>query len=759
MITTDVDSMDADQLRQRLAEVEETLDALRTGAADAIFGKGGDIHHLPGSEKPYLAYFRAMGEGGVTLDSAGNILHGNPRFADMLGQPFSAWHGKSFLTFVAEPDRACIAALLRSEATAAAEVSLISATGSMPVRVSINPVEIGALRAACLVVTDLRERVQAEAELRIAAIAFESQDGIAVTDPTGRIIRVNRGFTQRTGYRPEEVVGRTHAVLHSGRQSRAFYEAMWQSLLQTGYWQGEMWNRGKDGKVYADWVTVSAVTAPDGRVTHYVGMFSEITKNKEALAEIHRLAYYDPLTGLPNRRLLQDRIRQALVSSSRSRHYGALLFLDLDHFKTLNDTRGHDIGDQLLVEVARRIRANIREMDTVARLGGDEFVVMLEELSAEAADAAVQAGHVGEKIREALCSPYPLPGRDHHGGASLGVTLFRDKTESVEALLKQADLALYKAKTSGRNALRFFDPTMQSAIEERGAMEADLRVAIDDGQLELHYQVQIGAQDEVVGAEALLRWRHPRSGLVAPGEFIPLAEETGLIVPIGLWVIEAACAQLRGWSKIAALRHVPISVNISARQLRCDDFVSQVRHALETSGIDPTRLKLELTESMVIDDFEATVEKMRALAAVGIRFSLDDFGTGSSSLSYLTRLPLDQIKIDRSFVVNLPDSPRDAVIADTIITMARSLRLDVVAEGVETEAQRDFLAERGCGTYQGFLFGRPQAPDEFERFVTRYVRSHRRRTQDSGLRALLDPAHHGQRCIEVRRATSRGGRV
>jgi diguanylate cyclase (GGDEF)-like protein len=447
-------------------------------------------------------------------------------------------------------------------------------------------------------------------------------------------------------------------------------------------------------------------------------VLADITERKHAEEEIHHLAFYDPLTELPNRRLVQDRLGRALAISNRSRHYGALLFLDLDNFKTLNDTRGHDVGDQLLIESARRISASLRAGDTVARLGGDEFLVLLEGLSTEMQDAAVQARHVGEKIREALSEPYLLAGREFRCAASIGATLFFAEAESVETLLKHADLAMYKAKDAGRNTLRFFDPAMQTALDVRSALETDLRRATEGGQLRLYYQPQVDNASRLIGAEALLRWEHPERGMVMPGSFISLAEETSLIRPIGEWVLTTACVQIKAWSTASATRDLKLAVNVSARQFRQPGFVDQVRKILTQTGANPQSLKIELTESMVLDDVGDTFEKMHALKALGIGFSLDDFGTGSSSLSYLTRLPLDQLKIDRSFVVNLPDDRNDAIIAQTIITMGKSLGLDVIAEGVETEAQREFLDRHDCSAYQGYLFSRPLPLAEFSRLLT-----------------------------------------
>jgi diguanylate cyclase (GGDEF)-like protein/PAS domain S-box-containing protein len=585
------------------------------------------------------------------------------------------------------------------------------------VLVSSDPIEMSDGRYVLATMLDITERKRVEDNLRIAGIAFESQEGIVVTDTRGIIVRVNDAFTRLTGYGAADALGKTPAMLSSGRHDKAFYERMWLELLQTGYWQGEIWNRHKNGSVFAEWLTISAVKGGDGNTTHYVGTFSEITKNKEAEAEIHRLAYYDSLTHLPNRRLLHDRVTQALAGSKRSGHHGALLFLDLDNFKSLNDTRGHDVGDQLLIETARRIEDNVREGDTVARLGGDEFVVMLEDLSTEAQDAAVQTRLVAEKIRADLSRPYDLQGREFHCAASFGAALFREQATSVEELLQHADLAMYKAKNAGRNTVRFFDPAMQIALDERSALEADLRMAVEGQQLQIYYQPQIDRNGSLVGAEALLRWVSPQRGLVSPADFIPMAEETGLIIPIGRWVLDTALTRLKAWSASPATRSLRLAVNVSPHQFRQLEFVAQVREAAARSGADPSRLKIELTESMVLDDVPDTFQTMHALKALGLGFSLDDFGTGYSSLSYLARLPIDQLKIDSSFVRNLPDSRNDAIIAQTIITMATSLGLDVIAEGVETEAQKAFLDRHDCSAYQGYLFSHPLPLEEFEQFA------------------------------------------
>ena len=579
-----------------------------------------------------------------------------------------------------------------------------------------------------ITLSDISTRRRAEEELRIAAIAFDSQEGMMVTDSHGVIVRINHAFTRLTGYRAEEAVGQTPALLHSGRHDKLFYDRMWQTLKENGYWQGEVWNRRKNGKIYAEWLTISAVNAPDGETTHYVGSFTEITQNSEAEAEVHRLAYYDPLTHLPNRRLLLDRLGQALASSTRSGRYGAVVFLDLDNFKTLNDTRGHAVGDLLLAEVAQRLQDGMREGDTISRLGdtisrlgGDEFVLVLEDLSLDDAQATAQARLVCEKIRAVMAQPYILDGREFHCTASLGITLFNNHEQSVDTLLKQADLALYRAKAAGRNCLRFFNPAMQTALDEQSALEADLRQAVKRGQLQLYYQAQMDNSHQVIGAEALLRWRHPQHGLVAPGIFIPLAEETDLILSIGRWVLENACAQIKAWSDEAATRHLRLAINVSSREFRQPDFVAGVKQVLADAGADPTRLKIELTESLVIDNVAETIARMEALKAIGVGFSLDDFGTGYSSLSYLKRLPLEQLKIDRSFVDDLATDPNDAAIVQTIITMGHTLGLNVIAEGVETAEQLERLSQYGCMAYQGFLFSRPAPLAEFEAFLRQHT--------------------------------------
>ncbi|WP_413456763.1 EAL domain-containing protein [Herbaspirillum huttiense] len=564
---------------------------------------------------------------------------------------------------------------------------------------------------------DITDRKQIEAELRISAVAFDSREGMLITDANSKILRVNKAFTEITGYTAEEIVGKHPKLLRSDRHGPAFFQEMRESVRRFGKWQGEIWDRRKNGEVYPEWLTISAVKNKDNQVTHYVSTHHDISDRKLAEERIRELAFFDALTRLPNRTLLLDRLKQAIALSLRTRTCGALLFIDLDHFKTLNDTVGHEKGDTLLKQVAQRLLANVRENDTVARVGGDEFVVVLEGLNDTQQEAATQTRAIGEKILAALGETYQLDEVEYRTTASIGATVFLGRATSVDELMKQADLAMYKAKETGRNALRFFDPAMQTAVLERATLEAGLRKAIEGNQLLLHYQPQVVEGGRVTGAEVLVRWQHPQRGMVPPGDFIPLAEETGLILSLGNWVLETACTQLATWAKRPRMAELSIAVNVSAPQLREHDFVQTVLDIIERTGANPRRLKLELTESLLVDNVEDIIQKMFALKAYGVEFSLDDFGTGYSSLSYLKRLPLNQLKIDQSFVRDVLIDPNDASIAKTIVNLAQSLGLGVIAEGVETDAQRCFLADAGCHAYQGYYFCRPVTVEAFEKFA------------------------------------------
>lgn len=556
-------------------------------------------------------------------------------------------------------------------------------------------------------VQDITEQKKVEEWLRVAAVAFETHEAIVITNPEGNIIRVNQAFQDITGYSEAEVLGQNPSLLSSGRQDKAFYDDMWRQLVNSGTWTGEIWDKRKNGQIYPKWLTITAAKNDAGKTTEYVAIFSDITARKQAEDEIRNLAFYDALTTLPNRRLLMERLHTALSASARSHKHGAVLFLDMDKFKNLNDTLGHDYGDLLLIEVAERLQSCVRESDTVARLGGDEFVVILAEIEGSDKETSQKVALVADKIREALSIPYKLKESTYHSSPSIGVSLYCGNEESVDNILKHADMAMYQAKEAGRNTVIFFDPAMQRVVETHAKIESALRHAIANQQLCLHYQIQVDQAHHPLGAEALLRWTHPQLGKISPAQFIPIAEENTLIFEIGDWVLNTACQQLHSWKSCEKTRHLILAVNVSGLQFRQANFVHKIKTLLRQYDIDPAYLKLELTESVVLNNVAEVVSKMHALKALGIRLSMDDFGTGYSSLSYLKNLPLDQIKIDQSFVRDLTTDANDAMMIRTIIDIGKNFQLNIIAEGVETIEQLNFLKMCGCMAFQGYYFSQP----------------------------------------------------
>ena len=554
-----------------------------------------------------------------------------------------------------------------------------------------------------------------ESEMRFRSLTALSSDWYWEQDENFRFVRVDgRAFDSNEVSRAA-YIGRTR--WEAG--DHGLTQAQWaehQSVLQAHqtFRNFEMQRTGTTGIV--SWTSISGLPIFDAQEVFrgYRGIGRDITEYKRNEDESRRLAFYDALTGLPNRRLLLDRLSQALVTTARNLRQAALLFIDLDNFKDLNDTMGHDLGDRLLEKVANRLVTCVRQGDTVARFGGDEFVVMLEALNPDLGSAITQVQTVGEKILAAFNQPFDLSGKEHYSTSSIGIAVFSGQQQSMDEVLKRADLAMYQAKAAGRNTLRFFDPALQAAVAERVALEADLRYGLEHGQLVLFYQPIVDEKGSVTGVEALSRWAHPQRGMVAPANFIPMAEQTGLILPLGRWVLQTACNQLVDWSGDPTTQEVSIAVNVSAREFRQPEFATQVIETLRKTGANPKRLQLELTESLLLSDVQDAVRKMEQLKALGVRFSLDDFGTGYSSLSYLKRLPLDQLKIDQSFVRDLLTDPNDAAIARTVVALAQSLGLSVVAEGVETEGQRDFLLANGCKAFQGYLFGQPVPVHELD---------------------------------------------
>ena len=567
---------------------------------------------------------------------------------------------------------------------------------------------------------DVSDYVRVESDLRESEMRFRSLSDLSSDwywehDAEGRFVQM-AGDVGTKGIPISSVLGRTLWEIGALNMTEVDWE-MHRAALQSHqpFRDLELQHQRPDGSLH--WISVSGVPVFDehGALRGYRGVGRDVTERKQAELQIEHLAFYDPLTGLPNRRLLVDRLQHATAAARRAGSQGALLFIDLDNFKDLNDTLGHDVGDQLLQQVARRLTGCVRESDTVARFGGDEFVVLLEGLSAEPGVASSEATLVACQISTTLAKSFELGDGAYHSTPSIGIALFGSKPCSVDELLKQADLAMYEAKAAGRNTQRFFDPDMQAAVNARAVLEAELRRGLHERELVLYYQPVVDGKGRLLGAEALVRWKHPRRGLVSPNEFIPLAEQTGLILQLGQWVIEAACAQLVAWSRSPLTRQFVLSVNVSVRQFRQPNFAEQVLGALQATGANPERLKLELTESLMLADVEDIIARMERLRVFGVTFSLDDFGTGYSSLSYLKRLPLDQLKIDKGFIRDLQTDPNDAAIVRTILALAASLDLAVVAEGVETTGQLEFLQRHGCTAYQGHLFGRPMPAELLER--------------------------------------------
>lgn len=560
----------------------------------------------------------------------------------------------------------------------------------------------------------IEEREEARVEAQIAAAAFQTHLGILITDVQGSIIKVNDTFKRITGYDEADLIGKNPRMLSSGYHSGAFYRRLWRRIAKTGNWEGEIWNKRKNGELFPEWLTISAVYSSAGVLTHYVATMSDISERKAAEQEIHQLAFYDPLTGLANRRLFMDRMDAALKELQRHQCCGALLFIDIDNFKQINDTLGHYNGDQLLQGIARTLAQMLRDTDTIARLGSDEFAVLIEGVDSSPAQTAQLAEGIAHKLLMQLGKPIILAEESITVTGCVGITVLADSQHKVDDYLQQVDMALFQAKSNGRHSVCFFDPEMQTALLAHVKLEADLRQALVKHQWQLYYQSQVNHLGTITGVEALLRWQHPERGMVSPGEFIPLLESSGLINDVGEWVLKDACSQLVRWAKNPRFSGLTVSVNISPMQFRDENFLKRVEGVFARTKVPLNRLKLEVTESLFVEARDDAREKMLHLKAKGVRFSLDDFGTGYSSLAYLAQLPLDQLKIDQSFVQQVLESQANAAIVESTIALAESLNLEVIAEGVETEAQQAWLLAHDCHAYQGYLFGYPVTAEAFE---------------------------------------------
>ena len=645
------------------------------------------------------------------------LLSCNLRYAQLLGKDASAVLGTRWIDFIAhdqqEATREGLRTLLAGPRALTTERRIEHPDGTTCwIRWLDQPLFDGDGRCTEIrsIGQDITQEKQNALRLRQLAQAVEqSPTTIVITNTDAVIEYANDAFTRTTGYLPEEVIGKNPRVLNAGRTPSATYQDLWATLARGEVWRGEFHNTRKDGSTYFERATIAPIKQADGTVTHYVAVKDDITERREAEARIQQLAYYDTLTGLPNRSLMWDRLGQSILASERSGAYGMLLLLDVDHFKLLNDTQGHETGDTLLREVARRLRAALRADDTVARLGDDDFAVVVEALGHDRDLAIAHAEKLAEQLHCSILAPFELglPSGPYSGTPSIGITLFQGRANAAVAVLKQAEVALYRAKAEGRNTIRFFSESMQAVVDARAELEFMLRAAIAEGGFRLFYQPQLNRDGRVIGAEALIRCFDTQGKMISPASFIPLAEETGLIVPIGDWVLDAACAQLHAWQQTGLTCDYSLSVNVSAKQFHQPDFVSKVEAAVERHAIAPDKLKIELTESVVLGDIETTVDRMQQIKALGVKFALDDFGTGYSSLSYLKRLPFDQLKIDQIFVRDMAQDNSSEAIVRAILAISRSLDLEVVAEGVETPEQHELLLMRGCEMFQGYLFGKP----------------------------------------------------
>ena len=716
-------------LKGRRAWVRSIGQAVRDEAGVIVRVEGAVQEIAPHGHRPGTLLRHTVGMGGAmgsgeafaTVDREGRFTYINEQAELLLGRPARELLGRPIWSSFQKTVRLRLEEQFRRSSENDQMLEAEELDARLSSRIEVRGYPFGAGLAVHL--RDVTARHKSQEQLRLLESSIARLNDIVIITEAGpfsapgpRIVFVNEAFERRTGYSPEEVLGRTPRLLQGPGTQRRELDRIRAAMEQWQPARVDLINYKKSGEAFWVDLEVSPVWNEARKLTHWVAVGRDITERKTAEEKIQYLAFYDPLTRLPNRQLLLDRLQHALSDHDRPRE-GALMFIDLDNFKVLNDTLGHQKGDQLLQQVAERLRSCVARGDTVARLGGDEFVILLENTGHKPLEPAAGARVVSDRILAKLGEPYVLSGHLHHSTCSIGVTLFGRAPWSVSELLKQADLAMYQAKNAGRNTVCFFDPEMQAVVTANAALATDLRQAWREGQFLIDYQPQVGADGCMTGVEALLRWRHPQREMVPPAHFIPTAEETSLIVPIGRWVLEQACAQLAEWAKHPDRTHLSIAVNVSVRQFRDPDFVDEVMTAIANSGIAPHKLKLELTESLLADGIEVTVAKMGSLKEMGVTLSLDDFGMGYSSLSYLKRLPLDQLKIDREFVKDILTDANDAAIARTIIGLAQSLGLGVIAEGVETQAQRAFLAQQGCYEYQGYLFCKPLPIDELEAFM------------------------------------------
>jgi diguanylate cyclase (GGDEF)-like protein/PAS domain S-box-containing protein len=684
------------------------------------------------SERNFVHLFENAPVGYLRLDEFGAIYQSNLTFQTLLGYTANEINGKYLANFIFQEDLAMFSARYTAfhnrPENKVIELRMLHKTNKIiDVNfkgrvVDYNPFNKNKHHNGgnlLVNVVEIGYRKKIEEELKLAAKVFDnSEEGIMITDPDCKILKVNFSFTAVTGYDALEVYGKTPRILKSGRHGREFYSKMWQQITREGFWQGEIWNRRKNGDLYAEWLSITCVQDTYGKITQYIGIFSDITSRKQSEEKIEKLAHFDALTELPNRTLLQDRLKQGILQAMRHRSVLVVLFLDLDRFKSINDTLGHFVGDMLLQDVSKRLLSCVRASDTVARFGGDEFVIVLTDFEDEQS-AILKSAEIAQKILSALSTPFELQDNRFVTSTSIGCALFPKDGNSVSNLIKHADTAMYFAKSQGRHNCQFFSPIMRDNSLQRSLLTTDLSQGLLEQQFEIFYQPKVDIQQggKIVGLEALVRWHHPKKGLVSPEEFIPIAEESGIINQLGVWIMKTACAQLKVWHE-AGYNDLIISINLSAQQFTQNSLIDTIKTVLRETDIDPHFLDLEITETVMMENLNNVTNVLKQLVRLGCTVSLDDFGTGYSSLTYLKKFPVHFIKIDRSFIRDIMTDPDNKVIVKSILAIAKQMRLSVIAEGIETETQAIYLVRQGCQFGQGYFYFKPMPAERLTELLT-----------------------------------------